>query len=163
MLTVELVENKLRKKLSKLKSDRKHLKISNKIDENKEIKANSISLQLSLNIDIDLFLTHLDFIFNDKLLLDNINTIAVKNEWRLNESEILRGMSAYNSFLVNNEYYVFYKVLPVDKIKTKASISKECYDNCISENNLNIELLDLIINAIELEGIIIEIGVLYYE
>lgn len=163
MLTVESVENKLRKKLSKLMSERKHLKISNKLDDNKEIKANSISLQLSLNIDIDLFFTYLDSIFNDKLLLDNINTIAVKNEWRLNESEILRGMSSYTSFLVNNEYYVFYKVTPVDKIKTKANISKECYDNCISENNLDINLLDLTINAIELEGIIIELGVMYYE
>lgn len=164
MLTVEIVEKKLKKALSKLSISKSGITKKETINENDydHINGGNIAVEINLDFNLDSLLNNLSNIYNEKLLIDNITTYPIKKSFfGVSDNEVLRGLKDYKSFLVNNLFYIFYKVSPVDKILSKFSIDNKTFKETVDNNTLNIEDVSLNIENIELEKIIIELGVLY--
>lgn len=163
MLTVEIVEKKLKKALSKLSISKSGITKKENINKNDydNIKGGSIAVEINLDFILDSLLNNVSDIYNEKLLIDNITTFPIKKSFSIDDNDVLRGLKDYKSFLVNNSFYIFYKVSPVNKILSKFSIDKEAIKNTVDNNTLNIEDVSLNIENIELEKIIIELGVLH--
>jgi len=160
MLTKESVEKKLRKRLSNLKTTYTNIAHTNKVDHNTKFDGKSVIFQLSLDLDVDKFLDNLDLIYS-QLLSDHILTYPILDNYRISDNDTLRGLKDYVSFLVDNNFYVFYKVSYLDNIKTKVKLDNDCIKDTIDNDKLNIDLVDLQILSIKPEKIIIELGVLY--
>lgn len=160
MLTVKSVEKKLKKKLSNLKIDKSNLTYKNVISDNIEVDGKSVIFDFGLNFDIDSLLDKTEEIYN-QLIEDNLITLPILNNFRYSDNDILRGLKDYTSFLVNNKYYVFYKVYYTENIKTKVKIDKDCIEDAIKNDNLNCDLLKISIDKITPEKINLELGVLY--
>lgn len=164
MLTVEIVEKKLKKALSKLSISKSGITKKETINENDydNINGGNIAVEINLDFNLDSLLNNLSNIYNEKLLIDNITTYPIKKSFfGVSDNEVLRGLKDYKSFLVNNLFYIFYKVSPVDKILSKFSIDNKTFKETVDNNTLDIEDVSLNIENIELEKIIIELGVLY--
>lgn len=160
MLTKESVEKKLRKRLSNLKTTYTNIAYSNKVDHNTKFDGKSVIFQLSLDLDVDKFLDNLDLIYS-QLLSDHILTYPILDNYRISDNDTLRCLKDYVSFLVDNSFYVFYKVSYLDNIKTKVKLDANCIEDTINNDKLNLDLVDLQILSVKPEKIIIELGVLY--
>lgn len=160
MLTVDIVENKLKKALKNLQVDKINVKYKNLVSDNMEVDGKSVHFEISLDFNIETLLNNINDIYN-KLIEDNITTLPILPNFKYSDNNILRGLKEYKSFLVNNSFYIFYRVYYTENIKTKVKLDKDCIEDTLKNDVINTDLIDISIEKITPEKINIELGVLY--